>query len=355
MAYIQKREKQNGKHHYRVQVRLKGFPTQSATFERKTDANKWAMQTESAIREGRHFATVESKKHTLAKAIDRYIKEILPTKPKSAAKQKSQLMWWRDRIGAYTLSDASPQLIAEHRDLSMKVKTNRGGTRSPSTTIRYLAVISHLFTVAIKEWNWIDNNPVLRIMKPKEPKGRTRFLADEERTQLLDACKRSESPYLYQVVVLALSTGMRQGEIMNLKWKDVDFKKKRITLWETKNNEIRVVPLTGLAFDLIENHSKIRKLKVDFLFPGLNSTKPIDLRKPWLAALNECNIKNFRFHDLRHSAASYLLMNGASLPEIAGVLGHKTFQMVQRYAHLSEPHTAGVVTSMNEKIFGSIR
>lgn len=352
MAYIQKRQKKNGKPQYRVQVRLKGFPTQSATFQRKTDAKKWAAQTESAIQEGRHFATVESKKHTLSKAIDRYIEAILPTKPKSAAKQKSQLVWWRDKIGAYTLADVTPQLIAEHRDLLMKEKTNRGGMRSPSTAIRYLAVISHLFTIAIKEWGWVDNNPVLRIMKPKEPKGRTRFLSEDERPLLLEACKRSEAPYLYPVVVLALSTGMRQGEIMNLEWKDIDFNKARITLWETKNGEIRVVPLAGLAFDLIKNHSKIRKLKVDLLFPGLNQSRPVDLRKPWLATLKECGIKDFKFHDLRHSAASYLLMNGASLPEIAGVLGHKTLQMVQRYAHLSDPHTAGIVSSMNKKIFG---
>lgn len=96
MAYIQERKTDDGKLHYRVQIRLKGFPTQSATFERKTDAKKWAQQTEAAIREGRHFKFVESKKHTLGKLIDRYIRDILPTKPKSQKKQTAQLGWWSD-------------------------------------------------------------------------------------------------------------------------------------------------------------------------------------------------------------------------------------------------------------------
>ena len=162
------------------------------------------------------------------------------------------------------------------------------------------------------------------------------------------------------MVVLALSTGMRQGEIMSLTWDNVDLNQGRITLYETKNDEIRVVPLANKALDLLKEHSKVRNPETDLLFPGKPIPKedggvfykPIDLRAPWLAALKKADIQDFRFHDLRHSAASYLAMNGASMAEIAEVLGHKTIQMVKRYAHLSEAHTAGVVASMNEKIFG---
>ena len=111
------------------------------------------------------------------------------------------------------------------------------------------------------------------------------------------------------------------------------------------------MPITGRALDLLKKH--VRRIDTQLLFPSrLNAQKPIDLRAPWEIALKQAEIDDFRFHDLRHSAASYLAMNGASLAEIAEVLGHKTLQMVMRYAHLSEAHTTSVVSSMNEKIFG---
>src|SRR3990167_4245167 len=112
MATIEKRTNKDNQITYRVKVRLKGFQTQSATFERLTDARKWAQQTEAAIREGRYFKTSEARKHTLAETIDRYIKQVLPQKPKSYKDQKSQLIWWREAIGAFSLAEIAPALIA---------------------------------------------------------------------------------------------------------------------------------------------------------------------------------------------------------------------------------------------------
>jgi integrase len=124
-------------------------------------------------------------------------------------------------------------------------------------------------------------------------------------------------------------------------------------LHETKNGERRRVPLAGHALDLLREHAKIRRLDTDLLFPGnSNAHKPIDLRKPFENALKAAEITDFRWHDLRHCTASYLAMNGASLAEIAEVLGHKTLQMVKRYSHLSDGHVSNVVARMNEKIFG---
>jgi len=187
--------------------------------------------------------------------------------------------------------------------------------------------------------------------KPKEPRGRVRFLSDDERDELLKVCKKSSYPHLYTVVVLALSTGMRQGEIMNLTWKDVDTKKGRIILHETKNGERRVVPLLGHAQKLIKKLSKIRRIDSGLLFPGKNPKRPVFIRSPWAKAVVSAKLDDFKFHDLRHSAASYMLMSGASLGEIAELLGHKTLQMVKRYSHLSESHAASVVSKMNKKIF----
>lgn len=352
MASIKERKDKEGKMHYHVQIRIKGCPPQYASFKRKTDAERWIQQTEAAIREGRHFKTSESKKHTLGQLIDRYIKNVLPTKRKCEQRQGAQLNWWKKQLGSYLLADITPALIAEQRDILLRETTKRRKLRSPATVVRYMAVLSHAFTIAIKEWGWIEDSPLRKVTKPREPRGRVRFLDNDERVKLLQICKESSNSYLYTIVVLALSTGMRQSEILNLKWSDVDLDKNRIILYETKNGEIRQVAIAGHALEMIQQLDKLRRIDTHLIFPGKFSKKPIDIRSAWETAIKKANISNFRFHDLRHSCASYLAMNGASLAEISEVLGHKTLAMVKRYSHLSDTHTANVITKMNEKIFG---
>jgi integrase len=353
MATIERRFSKSNGNTYRAKIRLKGYPIQSASFERLTDARKWVQQTESAIREGRHFKTTESKCHTLAELIERYARDVLPNK-KNAKDQTQQLGWWKTAIGSYVLADVTPYLLAEYRDKLAREITARGKSLSSASVVRYLAALSHVFTVAVKEWGWVEDNPMRKVTKPKESRGRVRFLSDDERLGLLKTCKESKNPYLYPVVVLALSTGMRQGEIMGLTWDNVDLNRGKAILHETKNDERRAVAITGHALELLKQLSKVRRIDSHFVFPakGNKSQKAMDLRAPWEAALKKADIQDFRFHDLRHSAASYLAMNGASLAEIAEVLGHKTLQMVKRYAYLSEGHTTSVVESMNKKIFG---
>jgi len=351
MAHIEERKDANGKKRYRAQIRMRGYPIQSATFERKTDAKKWAQDTESSIRDGRHFKTSEAKRHTVNEMIDRYMKSVLPSKGYQAYNQKPQFIWWKGQIGDYTLADASPALIAECRDRLGEGNTHLKKQRSPATVNRYMAALSHCFSIAVKEWGWLDDSPMRKVRKMKEPRGRVRFLSDDERRKLLDACGKSDNPHLYTIVVLALSTGARQGEILSLRWDQVDLNRGQITLFETKNKEIRSLPLTGLALKLVKGMNKVRRIDTDLLFPGKRKIQPMSFRRSWEISLETSKIKNFRFHDLRHSAASYLAMNGATLTEIAEILGHKTLQMVKRYAHLSESHTRKVVAKMNKQIF----
>ncbi|AUM12469.1 tyrosine-type recombinase/integrase [Ketobacter alkanivorans] len=345
MATIRERKTSKGETRYQAIVRLKGFPPQTATFNRKTDAKRWVTNTEAAIREGRHFKTTESKKHTLSDLIERYIKYVLPTKPKSQLKQAAQLRWWQSEIGYLTLSEVTPARLGEARD-----KLQRG--RQPATVVRYMAALSHAFTIASNEWGWLEDNPLRKVRKPVEPRGRVRFLDEEERSRLLTACKQSDCESLYPVVVLALSTGMRQGEILSLEWPHVDLVRGYIYLSDTKNGERRTVPLVSHAKELVLNLSKIRRVDTKLLFPStVKPQSPVAIRRPWGEALKAADIHDFRFHDLRHTAASYLAMNGASLAEIAEILGHKTLQMVKRYAHLSEQHTSRVLESMNRSMF----
>jgi len=153
-------------------------------------------------------------------------------------------------------------------------------------------------------------------------------------------------------VVLALSMGARKNEILSLKWKNIDLERQVITILETKNGEIRTIPLQGHGLELIKELSFQSNMQPDdYLFKSDVHDKPIDIRSSWRTSLKKANILDFRFHDLRHTTASYLAMNGASLNEIAKILGHKTLSMVMRYAHLSEGHTKKVVSDMNSKIF----
>lgn len=348
MASIEKRTAKNGKTTFRVKVRIKGYPDQTATFEKITQAKLWAQRTETEMRK-RDPKMEEAKQRTLGETIDRYIKHIIPTK-KEEPNRIIQLIWWKNEIGSCTLSDVTPALIAQHRDALLDGDGKR--RRSNSTVNRYLAALSHVFTIAINEWGWIDDTPMRKVTKPKEPRGRVRFLSGEERISLLGACKESSNNCLYTLVVLALSTGARKMEILGLHWRDVDLTRGVITLHETKNGERRILVLAGHALDLMKEHAKVRRLNCDLVFPGKNNRSPIAIRTPFDNALKKAGIADFKFHDLRHSAASYLAMNGASLTEIAEILGHKTLSMVKRYSHLSEAHTSKVVSKMNAAIFG---
>jgi integrase len=278
---------------------------------------------------------------------------VLPKKKISTAKdQKRQLLWWKEQLGAHSLADITPSLLAEYRDRLASIPTIKDKRRTPATVVRYLAALSHAFTIAVKEWGWLETNPFTRVSKPREPRGRVRFLSDDERNRLLEACRGSPNPHLYRAVVLAISTGARRMEIMSLRWPQVDFQRGVITLHETKNGDIRVLPLVGHALNLMKDHAKVRRIDTDLVFPGHNPQQPIDLRAPWEVALRRAGIDDFRWHDLRHSCASYLAMNNATLAEIAEVLGHKTLSMVKRYTHLSAAHTNKIITRMNEAIFG---
>lgn len=170
---------------------------------------------------------------------------------------------------------------------------------------------------------------------------RVRYLDEDERKRLLDACKASDNDKLYPIVVFALSTGARKGEILGLTLEDIDLDRGAAILRDTKNGETRPAPIVNHLMDLLKDHIVDIQTFYDglgsnpsarWLFPRRDGQAPIDIRNAWENARDSAGIKDFRFHDLRHTTASYLAMNGANPLEIAEVLGHKTFQMVKRYS-----------------------
>ena len=352
MATIRKRKTNDGKTRYQAIVRLQEG-SDSKAFSNKTSAKTWALRVENEIRQGTYAKQQESSKHTVNELIDRYMLDHTFLQKKDRLNRGRQLGFWKKRIGDKKLIDVSRALIIEVRDELAAEKTNRGGLRAAATVNRRLASISHAFTKAV-EWEWVERNPVKGVSRMSEPTGRDRYLSDDERKALLDACKELDST-LHCIVVIALSTGARRGEIMGLEWSDVHWKEGFAVLRDTKNSEHRAMPLVGKAMELLRVHSDTnRQLKDKLVFPHSGDRdRPWNFEVTWRKAKKQGEIENFRFHDLRHSAASYLAMNGASLAEIAEVLGHKTLAMVKRYSHLSNEHVSGVVASMNDKIFGT--
>lgn len=353
MAQIRERIKKNGKKTFFVRIRMKGKPEATASFDRLTDARLWAQHTETTIREGRYTTTVEAQKHTLSDLVERYIRDVLPRKPKIQAEYEPQLKWWSEQIGDVLLSDLSSSLISEQRDLLCERITIRKSKISNARVNRYMATLSTAITTAVKEWEWMEDNPLRKLSKLKEPRGRVRFLSDYERERLLTACRQSHNPNLYLTVILAMSTGGRQSEIWGLRWECVDLQNGFVTFEETKNDEPRSVPLVGYALELMMKHSKVHSIDTDLVFPSrVDCHKHFDFRRPFQMALKEAQIANFRWHDLRHCAASYLVMAGVDMRTVAEILGHKTLQMTQRYTHLSPEHLKDAVSKMNHKIFG---
>ena len=355
MATFKRRTNTAGETRYTAIVRKKGRPPETATFGSLTKARAWAKQLEAAVEAGK-LPSTEARKHTLTELIDRYKADILPRK-RNANRQGQQLEWWKQQLGAYLLSDCTPARIAEYRDkLASQPIAPRGKSdkpaqmRSPASVNRYLAALSHVFTVAVKEYGWLDNNPCLKVTRKKEAPGRVRFLSDDERERLLAACLQSANEHLHDAVLLALTTGGREMEILGLRWSDVDLNAGTVTFHQTKNGETRAVPVRGGALTVLKARAKVRRLDTDLLFPGGNPQRPVEFRRSWETALKRAGIEHFRWHDLRHTAASYLAMAGCSSVEIAEMLGHKTLQMVRRYSHFSPAHLTSIADKLAARL-----
>jgi len=342
---------------YRVQVRVRGRPKESQTFTNRKDAKEYATSLEAAIVDGRHFPSRRAKRTTLAELIDRYCEHVLQD-----ATRRPQLDWWKERFKGLTLAEVTPDRVAEARDALAVEKFTRGKPRkvkaqwvqpnayprSGATINRYLSALGHVFSVAVKEWRLLDRNPVSDISKKRETRGRIRFLSDAERDALLKACAQSDWPALHTLVLLAISTGARRGELIGLKWADVDLKAARATVHKTKNSDPRVLPLVGKALTALRELKLQGSAQSEWVFqqpsgfPGAYE----GFDSHWYAALEAAGIEDFRFHDLRHTCASYLASQGASLLEIGNVLGHRTMAMTMRYSHLTQTHKVAAIEQM---------
>lgn len=350
MAHVEKRRTSKGGIRYRAQITLKGHPRVSETFSTRREAERWAERTTEAMRQRRFKPDSEAERHTMGDLVERYTRDKLPGLSTWENTGRT-LDWWQDQLGKDTrLSQITPAAITEAKDRLAGGQSLSGRAPAASTVKRYLTVLASAMSTATKEWFWLDDNPCTKVLRPSDPRGRVRCLDEDERSRLLDACQESTAAELYPLVVTALCTGARRGELMRLTWRDVDLDRGVAVLHQTKNGERRSLAVTGMARQVLTQRRE--GMKEDHVFSSRNGSMTFP-KYAWKAALDRAGIDDFRFHDLRHSFASYLAMSGATLAELAEAMGHKTLSMVKRYAHLTEGHTANVVARMTERFMAA--
>ncbi|GJL85435.1 MAG: integrase [Micavibrio sp.] len=358
MAHIQERMGKNGKKTYRVQVRRKGQPIQSTTFTTKTAAQKWARGIESKIDDGKHFKTSQGKQKTVTDMVDRYIKNALPQKGNSTQRgQKHQLQWWKDQLGDLKLSELTTAVILEKRDdmIAKKKVLDDTGEEVPfyanASINRYIAALSAALTAAM-DWDWLDNHLIRGKVKSLKENKRTRWLNDKELKALLTACRNSSNPILYDIVLVDLCTGMRRSEVTNLTWDHVDLDNRWLYVDKSKNEEKRGIFITDEAYEVLKRRHDNRDEEKSWVFPSEAVDKPFVFKKLWEKAVEEAGLEDFKFHDLRHSFASYMAISGVSPQIIQKITGHKDLKSLERYLHLMKDHTTDAISDMTKKYMG---
>jgi len=334
MASISKRHRKDGGTSWDAMVRVRGYPTQCRSFRARLEADSWAARTEAAAY-GRTLILLRDV--TFVQLLDE-------ANPKLRRPVGAALTYWRAHLGHLRLADITPMLVARHRDLLLGAPTRAHGhktmrLRKAGTVRSYLSCLSAVFTIGVKDLRWCESNPVTQVTLPRLGAARIRFLSDAERRDLLAACRASEAPALYKLVLFALTTGARRGELYALRWADVDLERRWAIFQRTKNGEARGVPLIPA---MVAQLSQLPRT-ADHVFPE-------NMTRAWNTARRNAELLDFRFHDLRHSAASHLVQSGANLAEIAELLGHKDIRMTRRYAHVHSEHTRALVDRVMQGI-----
>ena len=281
--------------------------------------------------------------YTVAKLLDTYEHEYLHLKaPSTAYKQRLLYGHYRREFGTLLLTEVTPAWLRAWRD-------RLGAKHKPGTVRVYMDALSAALTYAVNDLEWLHDHPMRKVRKLPDPASHVRFLSPEERQRLLRACRRSDDPRLYPVVLLALHTGARKDELLHLRRRDINLTQQVVYFVKTKTHVARAVPLTGQALDYLSTPLFRIMPPADWLFPGPEAGRPTRIDYAWDKARTAAGLEDFRFHDLRHTAASYLLMSGASLVELADILGHRTMAMVKRYAHFTQDHTRGILARMSKQ------
>lgn len=321
---------------WKAVIRREGWPAVAKSFRTKRDAEDWSRAAEDEMVRGVFVNRATSHRQSARVALDRYLAEVTPTKRASTAyRERSRIKTLKEHLGRFSLASLTPDVISQYRDQRLEAG------KSASSVRLELALLSNLFTMALREWRiGLTHNPVSLVRKPT-PRRRERRLNAGEEAKLLAASDKQANPMFGWIVRLALHSGMRLGEIATLRVSQVDLERRVIRLTETKNGSARTVPLTKQATAVLAAalaHPLRPVAHTDFVFfgePGKSGRRgSYRFEKGWNLLIKKLKLADFRFHDLRHEAVSRLVEAGLSDQEVSAISGHKSMQMLKRYTHL---------------------
>ena len=315
---------------WQVIIRRQGVPTQHKTFKTKTEAVHWAHQIEYEIDKGNRVDFNLANKVTINDIIDDYLRQQELTFIRDYKREKSRLLLLKQQLGAYSLNQLTPSRIALFRDLRLSQGL------SPATVIKDLNTLSKVIKLGQIGWGvYLTSNPISSIQKPKVVGHRVRRLSQQEEDILLN----QSSFQMRAIVIFAIETGMRLGEILSLSWNDIQ--QDMAVLKETKNNEIRYVPFTKKVVHLLQTLPKnIEDYRVFYFWQTVSG-----FQSSWQRFKRSTNLVDLRFHDLRHEAISRLFEKGLNHMEVASISGHKSMQILKRYNHYQYTYLKTLVST----------
>lgn len=318
MASIRQR---SGKWQARV-IRL-GFPPEAKSFDTRSEAKRWGRQIEAAMDRGAYQSPAGANQVLLRDILQRYLVEVSPTKRGYADEVIRIKALQRTKMAAYSMSQLSHVVVAGFRDARLKVV-------GAGAVIRDLSMLSSAISHARREWGVTAANPCALVRKPPAPPGRSRLLTADEEARLLHTLNPTgrRSPWMVPLVQLALETAMRRGELLALRWENIDLDAQTAYLPTTKNGTPRLVPLSSKAIKVLV---PLPRLPTGFVF-GISAQT---MEAAFQRARTRAGIVNLHFHDLRHTATSRMAEKLPNVIELAAVTGHRTIQMLKRYYHPS--------------------
>ncbi len=318
-------------------------------FPKKADAGAYLGKVLAAKKEGRYYAVFDVKRETQVTfndLADRYVENF--GNQKSFKGFKSHVVRdLRVEFGERRLSEISYLDLETYRNWRKATPTKAGKLRTDTSVNRDVAILGHMLSKAV-EWSMLETSPFKkgkRLML-KENNHRLRFLSEPEIEALLKTC----TPHLKPIMETALLTGMRRGELLSLKWEQI--RNGFIYLTETKSGKARQIPINDRLAEVFKELRRKNQLKSSYVFCDSQGQRFFEVKRSFASACRKAGIEDFRFHDLRYTFASRLVMKGASLKAVQDLLGHADLKMIMRYAHLSHEHLKDSVNLLNDLPYG---